>query len=414
MDPAMKVLELTSDNHPPNVWTRLHSDLHAWKTVTPTHAIYKNHIYLPVDPAAIIVREITVINVTCSYPLNLNTSTGAIRPDLRITYIPIDGSGTFKVRMAIYTDISYTTPNNNPVIDISTKSILYVGVFIEEPAANFNLLMINCYSTPTNNAYDPVRYNILVDRCPNPTDSTIKVLQNGVTSMGMFYLQAFKFIGDYSYVYLHCEVYLCKDSCAPTCSSRSSSEAPKAQGTLTYGPFRIDGSNGNSVGYYNVNNNNFLNVPCSDKETVIPSLTFVVDTTGSTSLSLLQEATRILINSISASSENVTRQYTLVEFNDPSVGPLRATCSTTDFVNYINLLYTSDGGDCPEYAMTGLLQALENIPYGSLVVLATDASAKDSSDSYTVNRIFSLLDSKQAKWDRCVCKLCIVHRDMCQ
>ncbi|XP_075052920.1 uromodulin-like [Mixophyes fleayi] len=47
--------------------------------------------------------------------------------------------------------------------------------------------------------------------------------------------------------------------------------------------------------------------------------------------------------------------------------------------------------------MAGLLKALENSPYGTFIVLATDASAKDSNDTDTVNRIFSLIDSMQAK-----------------
>ncbi|KAG8558189.1 hypothetical protein GDO81_016898 [Engystomops pustulosus] len=43
--------------------------------------------------------------------------------------------------------------------------------------------------------------------------------------------------------------------------------------------------------------------------------------------------------------------------------------------------------------MEGLLRALKASPYGSFVVLVTDASAKDSNNTDTVNQIFSLIDS---------------------
>ncbi|XP_069838066.1 uromodulin-like isoform X2 [Dendropsophus ebraccatus] len=110
-----------------------------------------------------------------------------------------------------------------------------------------------------------------------------------------------------------------------------------------------------------------------------------------------QEITRVLSTRLAESSSNVTRQYTLMEFNDPSVGPVRVTCSSTEFLNALYNLYTHDGGDCPEYAMAGLLKALQVSPFGSFVVLVTEGSAKDYGDTNTVNQIFSLLDSLQVK-----------------
>ncbi|XP_040194598.1 uromodulin-like [Rana temporaria] len=214
--------------------------------VTDTHAIYINYVYLPPDPAAIIYRENYVLNVSCSYPLNVNVSLDDILfPDVSTTYIPIGDSGRFKVMMSIYKDISYTTPYTDPIIRLSTKSNLYVGVYISDggnPVAisDFSLLMINCYSTPTNNKYDPIKYNIIITSCPNPKDTSIRILENGISSQGKFYLQMFKFIGDYSVVYLHCEVYLCKDRCSPTCSGiRSRSDIQETHGTLTLGPIEV-------------------------------------------------------------------------------------------------------------------------------------------------------------------------------
>ncbi|XP_075422142.1 uromodulin-like isoform X2 [Ascaphus truei] len=130
-----------------------------------------------------------------------------------------------------------------------------------------------------------------------------------------------------------------------------------------------------------------------------PSLTLAVDTTGSmnSNIQLLKAASGFLLNRLSVLPPGDIRQYTLVQFNDPSVGPVYITCSATEFGNYMDNIYTYDGGDCPELAMAGLLLALENSPPSSLIVVTTDASAKDYNDNSTVTRIFSLLDAKQSK-----------------
>ncbi|KAG8558187.1 hypothetical protein GDO81_016896, partial [Engystomops pustulosus] len=130
-----------------------------------------------------------------------------------------------------------------------------------------------------------------------------------------------------------------------------------------------------------------------------PSFTLAVDTSGSMYYFIyeVQDVISTLISRLQAYTADATRKYTLIPFNDPSVGPLYATCSPSQFLNYVYSLYTSDGGDCPEYAMTGLLDALKVTPFGSLVVLVTDGSAKDSNNTDTVNQIFSLIESLKVK-----------------
>ncbi|KAM9305532.1 uromodulin-like [Gastrophryne carolinensis] len=307
--------------------------------------------------------------------------------------------------MTIYEDKEYTTPYTSSPIELSTADILYVGVYIADEnnsiSSNndFKLLMINCYSTPDKNINNKVRYDILIDKCPK--DSTLHIVENGQSNQGRFYLQMFTFIGDYQSVYVHCEVYLCNDDCDSDCRGTGRRSNLEPQGRMTVGPIRaenLDGNSvGNSVGYYYVNSSSYYNVSCSSDSKGLPSLTYVVDTTGSMSYQPIRDFTSVIYNQLLASSSNGGRQYTLMEFNDPSVGPLRATCSIYDFYNNVYYLSISGGGDCPEYAMVGLLKALESSPTGSVVVLATDASAKDAYDAYTVNRIFSLIDSKKVK-----------------
>ncbi|KAM9305533.1 uromodulin-like [Gastrophryne carolinensis] len=150
--------------------------------------------------------------------------------------------------------------------------------------------------------------------------------------------------------------------------------------------------------YYSVSPN-FLdgNIYASCSVGALPSLTYVLDTTGSMYLAPIKDFTSVLYNRLLGSSTSDGRQYTLMEFNDPNVGPLRATCSISEFYNNVYYLISNGGGDCPEYAMTGLLKALENSPAGSVVAVITDASAKDAYEVETINRIYSLIDSKQFK-----------------
>lgn len=54
-----------------------------------------------------------------------------------------------------------------------------------------------------------------------------------------------------------------------------------------------------------------------------------------------------------------------------------------EFVQAINDLTPNGGGDCPEYAFTGMLEALYQEPqWGSPMYVFTDAGPKDASDEF--------------------------------
>ncbi|XP_068100887.1 uncharacterized protein [Hyperolius riggenbachi] len=210
-------------------------------TTNRTHAIYNNTIYLGPNPSQIIYREDYYINVSCVYPLDMNVSyPDGLIPIVSTTYIPIQGSGTFEVKMAIYKDASYLIPYAIGQAVISTKDRLYVGVFISKgDKTQFNLVMEQCYATPTNNPADTRKYRIILNSCPNEDDGTVQVPANGISSQSQFSFQMFKFI-EYDTAYLHCQVHLCdkKSSCVPVCSRPKSRSAAEAGELLTLGPIR--------------------------------------------------------------------------------------------------------------------------------------------------------------------------------
>ncbi|KAM5227727.1 pancreatic secretory granule membrane major glycoprotein GP2 [Ctenodactylus gundi] len=195
-----------------------------------THAIYKNTLSLATN---FIIRDMIVhINLQCAYPLDMKVSLEtALQPIVSSLNISLGGKGKFTVRMALFRDQSYTQPYEGDIAVLPVESMLYVGAILEQgDSSRFNLLLRNCYATPTQDRDDPVKYFIIRNSCPNQFDSTISVEENGVSSESRFSVQMFKFAGNYDLVFLHCEVHLCDsldEQCEPSCSRlRLHSEAP--------------------------------------------------------------------------------------------------------------------------------------------------------------------------------------------
>ena len=77
----------------------------------------------------------------------------------------MDGEGEFTVRMALFQDQNYTSPYEGAAVVLSVESMLYVGAVLERgDTSRFNLVLRNCYATPTGDMNDPVRYFIIKNR----------------------------------------------------------------------------------------------------------------------------------------------------------------------------------------------------------------------------------------------------------
>ncbi|XP_069841008.1 uromodulin-like [Dendropsophus ebraccatus] len=208
-----------------------------------THAIYKNTFNLALASTGLITREDKLaVTMSCAYPLDMMVSLDiAVNPIISYANISVGGTGQFTAYMALYQDSSYTTPYGGSAVMLSTKSMLYIGVYVRGgDTSQYVLVMKNCYATPTNNSDDAVKYYIIKDSCPNKQDTTISVLENAVSRQGRMSLQVFKFVGNYSSVYIHCAISLCDvtaGSCSPSCSGIGSRSAAVEQSyQLKVGP----------------------------------------------------------------------------------------------------------------------------------------------------------------------------------
>ncbi|XP_075422144.1 uromodulin-like isoform X2 [Ascaphus truei] len=210
-----------------------------------SHLTYINTVYLIPKSDGLIKRSEAHVNFYCAYPMNMEVSLWiAVTPLVSTVNFFVGGTGSYSAKMALFRYSDYSMPYEGTEVWLTTESMLYVGIMVEEnKESNFALVMKNCYATPTSENWHPVKYYIIKNNCPNHNDPTISVAQNGVSLQGRFSLQVFTFIGSYNQVYLHCEIRLCdktSETCNPECSGRrlGSKDDGAATKNLSLGPLR--------------------------------------------------------------------------------------------------------------------------------------------------------------------------------
>ncbi|XP_065198262.1 uncharacterized protein LOC135829803 isoform X2 [Sycon ciliatum] len=109
------------------------------------------------------------------------------------------------------------------------------------------------------------------------------------------------------------------------------------------------------------------------------SLTYAIDTTASMTNDIQQVCshTQQISETLVNSPEHHIRSFILVPFNDPGYGPVRQFSTVQQLTDASCGLTVSDGGDCPEMSMSGLLLAIDATCPRSTVFLFTDAIASD-------------------------------------
>jgi len=108
------------------------------------------------------------------------------------------------------------------------------------------------------------------------------------------------------------------------------------------------------------------------------TLIFAVDTTGSMTDEIA--AARGIANAIINMPRKFPVDYILSPFNDPDYGPIthKNDSNKNEFLTAMKTLPVTRGGDCPELAFTGMLEAYKANPLsGSPMFVFTDASARD-------------------------------------
>ncbi|XP_049448994.1 alpha-tectorin [Epinephelus fuscoguttatus] len=215
-----------------------------------THIMYKNTVWIESvnNTGNVITRDKTInVEFSCAYELDLKISLETVlKPMLSVINLTLPTQeGNFITKMALYKNSSYRNPYREGEVVLSTRDILFVGVFVEGADENQLILIVNmCWATPSRYSSDRLRYIIIERGCPNIKDNTIGMAENGVSLTCRFHVTVFKFIGDYDEVHLHCDVSLCDsetNTCKVNCPHKRrmySEDSDHKEHILTVGPIR--------------------------------------------------------------------------------------------------------------------------------------------------------------------------------
>ncbi|XP_013925027.1 PREDICTED: alpha-tectorin [Thamnophis sirtalis] len=216
-----------------------------------THIMYKNTVWIESanNTGNIITRDRTInVEFSCAYELDIKISLDSVvRPMLSVINLTVPTKeGSFTTKMALYKNSSYKHPYRQGEVVLTTRDVLYVGVFVMGADSTHLILTLNkCYATPSRDSNDKLRYFIIEEGCQNIKDNTIGIEENGVSLTCRFHVTVFKFIGDYDEVHLHCAVSLCDSerySCKINCpqNTRRANDYSKGlnEQIISVGPIR--------------------------------------------------------------------------------------------------------------------------------------------------------------------------------
>uniref|UniRef100_A0A3B4BRA6 Alpha-tectorin-like n=1 Tax=Pygocentrus nattereri TaxID=42514 RepID=A0A3B4BRA6_PYGNA len=175
-----------------------------------THFIYNNTIQGFSDSAGGSIRrdKHLELNFSCVYKLSQIITTDTILNPVQSKILP-DGQGMYQVRMIPYEDAAFSHPYNGTV-DIVVDQKIYVEVNVQGvDSRQISTVIDSCWATPVNDRNYAVRWDLIINKCPNPNDISVEVLQNGVSTTARFSLKMFAFRRENSRVYLHCAIHLC-------------------------------------------------------------------------------------------------------------------------------------------------------------------------------------------------------------
>ncbi|XP_035289969.1 alpha-tectorin isoform X1 [Anguilla anguilla] len=215
-----------------------------------THIMYKNTVWIESvnNTGNVITRDKTInVEFSCAYELDIKISLDTVlKPMLSVINLTLPTQeGNFITKMALYKNASYRHPYREGEVVLSTRDVLFVGVFVEGADEHQLILIVNmCWATPSRHSSDRLRYIIIEKGCPNIKDNTIGMAENGVSLTCRFHVTVFKFIGDYDEVHLHCDVSLCDsetNACKVNCPHRRrmyTDYSEHKEQILTVGPIR--------------------------------------------------------------------------------------------------------------------------------------------------------------------------------
>ncbi|XP_074514400.1 alpha-tectorin-like [Sebastes fasciatus] len=185
--------------------------------------IYKNTIMRRnISTFGLINRQSPVlIDFSCYYS----------QPDIESFSIKIKQSSVIQQMISVkwnynLTMTAYTDADRTNTIQPSTDVQLDEKIWVElkTDGLDENMVVVvtdSCWATDQPSPSGSLRYDLIIDGCPNSADQTVKVEGNGLGTSNYFSFKTFHFTGETGDIYLHCKLELCitqNNACAPSCS----------------------------------------------------------------------------------------------------------------------------------------------------------------------------------------------------
>ncbi|KAJ3591491.1 hypothetical protein NHX12_009435 [Muraenolepis orangiensis] len=193
------------------------------------------YIDTPDPPTVISYLPGLLYKFSCSYPLEYLVNNSQLASSSAAISVK-DNNGTFvsTLSMMLYNDSTYNQPLSIPMAGLALKTRVFAAVKATNLDKRWSILMDYCYTTPSGNPNDELRYDLFFG-CNKDPQTT--VFENGRSQMGRFAFEVFRFVKHrhqkMSTVFLHCVTKLCRaDDCIllmPFCDRRRRREKPNTE-----------------------------------------------------------------------------------------------------------------------------------------------------------------------------------------
>ncbi|KAL9968056.1 hypothetical protein ACROYT_G026382 [Oculina patagonica] len=191
---------------------------------SPTAVVYSNTVLeISVSGNVTRVREIE-IQFSCSYSKHGVISSFGWEPSNRKLVISDEGKGNFTLFLNMFSNGSFVnsyTMNDFPVA-VELRALLFFEVSVTSSDKQLSIVADRCYATPTRDRKNPLKYEFITQECPS--DLTVEYYSAPSVGAQRFSLEAFRFIADYPFVFVHCHVTVCNatdpdSECVMNCPS---------------------------------------------------------------------------------------------------------------------------------------------------------------------------------------------------
>jgi len=232
----------------------LHTNLMECQTVSRHNkdfVCYMNKVLeIPVKKHQIItrVREVE-IPFSCYYSNMGVVSAVGLQVKSKKIIFSKKGYGKFVLEMKIFPDgrfLFHYKKQDFPV-NVALRDKLFVEVSVDTQDTRLEILAEECFATPDSDPNKPgLKYTFIKDGCK--IDDTVSFIPTVDKTSQRFSLEAFKFLGDHQFVFMHCKVKICNATnptsrCAKGClqqrrkRSLDSEETKDEEYRLAQGPF---------------------------------------------------------------------------------------------------------------------------------------------------------------------------------